>query len=189
MIRELVDCYDPILRQKTENFDFTNPPINPVELYNDLAETMRENDGLGLASPQVGLPYRVFVMRAENIIGVFNPRIVDMSSEMVYLEEGCLSYPNLWVKVKRPKKVKVRYTNPDGQTETRVFDGMSARVFQHEFDHLEGIVHTKQANRFHLEQARKLQKKLNKGTPVSAGGLRIKSLTPEAEQILQALKN
>jgi hypothetical protein len=66
---------------------------------------------------------------------------------------------------------------------------MSARVFQHEFDHLEGIVHTKQANRFHLEQARKLQKKLNKGTPVSAGGLRIKSLTPEAEQILQALKN
>jgi peptide deformylase len=185
MIRELVDCNDPILKQKTENFDFANPPINPVELYNDLAE----NDGLGLAAPQVGLPYRVFVMRAENIIGVFNPKIVDISSEMVYLEEGCLSYPNLWVKVKRPKKVKVRYTNPDGQTETRVFDGMSARVFQHEFDHLEGIVHTKRANRFHLEQARKLQKKLNKGTPVSAGGLRIKSLTPEAEQVLQALKN
>jgi peptide deformylase len=78
MIRELVDCNDPILKQKTENFDFANPPINPVELYNDLAETMRENDGLGLAAPQVGLPYRVFVMRAENIIGIFNPRIVDI---------------------------------------------------------------------------------------------------------------
>ncbi len=188
MIRELVDCYDPILRQRTENFDFTNPPINPVELYNDLAETMRENEGLGLAAPQVGLPYRAFVMRAENIIGVFNPKIVDISSEMVYLEEGCLSYPNLWVKIKRPKKIKVRFTNPDGQTETRVFDGMSARVFQHETDHLDGILHIKRANRFHLEQAKKLAKKLSKGTPVTAGGLRIKSLTPEAERVLDALK-
>jgi len=188
MIRELVDCYDPILRQKTENFDFTNPPINPVELYNDLAETMRENDGLGLAAPQVGLPYRAFVMRAENIIGVFNPKIVDVSSEKVYLEEGCLSYPNLWVKIKRPKKIKVRFTNPDGQTETRVFDGMSARVFQHELDHLDGVLHVKRANKFHLEQAKKLAKKLSKGTPVTAGGLRIKSLTPEAERVLDALK-
>jgi peptide deformylase len=189
MIRELVDCYDPILRQKTENFDFANPPINPVELYNDLAETMRENDGLGLASPQVGLSYRAFVMRAENIIGVFNPKIVDTSSEMVYLEEGCLSYPNLWVKIKRPKKIKVRFTNPDGQTETRVFDGMSARVFQHELDHLDGVLHIKRANNFHLEQARKLAKKLNRGTPVTASGLRIKSLTPEAERVLDALKS
>lgn len=189
MIRELVDCNNPILRQRTENFDFTNPPINPVELYNDLAETMRENDGLGLAAPQVGLPYRAFVMRAENIIGIFNPKIVDISSEMVYLEEGCLSYPNLWVKIKRPKKIKVRYTNPDGQTETRVFDGMSARVFQHEFDHLDGILHIKRANRFHLEQAKKLAKKLSKGTLVTAGGLRVKSLTPEAEQVLEALKS
>ncbi len=188
MIRELVDCYDPILRQKTENFDFTNPPINPVELYNDLAETMRENDGLGLAAPQVGLPYRAFVMRAENIIGVFNPKIVDVSSEKVYLEEGCLSYPNLWVKIKRPKKIKVRFTNPDGQTETRVFDGMSARVFQHELDHLDGVLHVKRANKFHLEQAKKLAKKLSKGMPVTAGGLRIKSLTPEAERVLDALK-
>lgn len=188
MIRELVDCYDSILRQKTENFDFTNPPINPVELYNDLAETMRENDGLGLAAPQVGLPYRAFVMRAENIIGVFNPKIVDVSSEKVYLEEGCLSYPNLWVKIKRPKKIKVRFTNPDGQTETRVFDGMSARVFQHELDHLDGVLHVKRANKFHLEQAKKLAKKLSKGMPVTAGGLRIKSLTPEAERVLDALK-
>lgn len=189
MIRELVDCYDPILRQKTENFDFTNPPMNPVELYNDLAETMRENEGLGLAAPQVGLPYRAFVMRAENIIGVFNPRIVDTSSEMVYLEEGCLSYPNLWVKIKRPKKIKVRFTHPNGETETRVFDGMSARVFQHELDHLDGILHIKRANRFHLDQAKKLAKKLSKGKPVTATGLRIKSLTPEAEQILEALKS
>ena len=189
MIRELVNCNDPILKQRVENFDFSNPPMNPVELYNDLAETMKENDGLGLAAPQIGLPYRAFVMRAENIIGVFNPKIVDIYSEMVYLEEGCLSYPNLWVKVKRPKKIKVRFTHPNGETETKVFDGMSARVFQHEFDHLEGIVHTKRANRYHLDQAKKLQAKLNKGTPVTAGGLRIKSLTPEAEQILEALKS
>jgi peptide deformylase len=120
---------------------------------------MRENDGLGLASPQVGLPYRAFVMRAENIIGVFNPKIVDASSEMVYLEEGCLSYPNLWVKIKRPKKIKVRFTNPDGQTETRVFDGMSARVFQHELDHLDGVCFIDRVSKLKLELALKKQRK------------------------------
>jgi peptide deformylase len=128
-------------------------------------------------------------MRAENIIGCFNPKIVDISSEMVYLEEGCLSYPNLWVKIKRPRRIKVRFTHPDGQTETRQFDGMSARVFQHELDHLDGIVHTKRANSYHLEQAKKLAKKLSKGTPVAPGGLRINSLTKEAQDILEALRS
>ena len=143
----------------------------------------------GAYIPEMLYPNIKELKEKQIIIGVFNPRIVDISSEMVYLEEGCLSYPNLWVKIKRPKKIKVRFTNPDGQTETRVFDGMSARVFQHELDHLDGILHVKRANKFHLDQAKKLAKKLNKGKPVTASGLRIKSLTPEAEQILEALKS
>lgn len=188
MIREIVSKNDPILREVMPKFEFGGD-IDPIQLYTDLAETMRENDGLGLAANQIGVRARAFVMRAENIIGVFNPRVVDMSSEMVYLEEGCLSYPNLWVKVKRPKLIKVRYTNPDGNTETRTFDGMSARVFLHELDHLDGITHTSRANRIHLEQAKKFAKKLNRGTPVGATGLRVKALTNESQRVLEALKS
>jgi peptide deformylase len=160
MIREIVKYTDPILKEEMPAFDFKNPIINPIELYNDLAETMRENDGMGLSANQIGVRTRAFVMRAEEIIGVFNPRVVDTTSETVTLEEGCLSYPNLFVKVKRPKSIRVRFTTPDGETSTKTFTGMTARVFLHELDHLNGIAHTSRANRYHLEQARKLSKKL-----------------------------
>jgi peptide deformylase len=69
---------------------------------------MLYNDGLGLSANQIGLPYRAFAIKAEKIIVCFNPRIVDYSEETIYLEEGCLSYPNLYIKVKRPKKIKIR---------------------------------------------------------------------------------
>lgn len=162
MIHPLVHCNDPILKQEMEKFDFQNPPTDPIQLAKDLAETMIQENGLGLSANQIGLPYRAFAMKAEQIIVCFNPMIVDESTEQLYLEEGCLSFPMLYVKVKRPKKIKVRYTEPNGNVVTRVFDGMTARVFQHELDHLNGIVYTKRANKFHLEQARKRAKKPHK---------------------------
>lgn len=184
MIVPILGKDHPILKEKMPAFDFQNPMMDPVELYNDLAETMRENEGLGLSANQIGVRTRAFVMRAENIIGVFNPRVVDISSETVYLEEGCLSYPNLFVKVKRPRKIKVRYTNPNGETETRTFDGMSARVFLHELDHLDGILHTTRANPYHLEQAKKLVKKINRKYPVK----KTNELSNEAREMLEWLK-
>ena len=159
MIRDLVDCNDPILRLPLEKFDFSNPPTDPLELAIDLAETCLHHNGLAIAANQVGLPYRVFVIRGDEIITCFNPTIVDESTETIVLEEGCLSFPGLFVKVKRPKKIKVRYTEPNGETVTQIFDGFTARVFQHELDHLNGIVYISRANRFHLEQARKRVKK------------------------------
>ncbi len=155
---ELVDCNDPVLREPTPQFDFTNPPVDPLDLVSDLAETMLTNGGVGIAANQCGLPYRVFVMNAAELIPCFNPRIVDSSSEEIYLEEGCLSYPELFVKVKRPRRIKVRYTEPNGNVVTRVFEGMTARVFQHELDHLDGLAHINRASRIHLDQARKRQK-------------------------------
>lgn len=159
---ELVNCNDHILRQEMPQFDFQNPPVDPLDLVSDLAETMLEEGGIGLSANQCGLPYRVFVMNADELIPCFNPRIVDYSSETVYLEEGCLSFPGLFVKVKRPRRIKVRYTEPNGNVVTRVFDGMTARVFQHELDHLDGIAHINRASRIHLEQARKRQKLANR---------------------------
>lgn len=141
-----------------DDFNFTNPPVNPLDLVTDLAETMLHNNGIGLSANQCGLPYRVFVMYGNELIPCFNPRIVDMSTETVVMEEGCLSYPGLFVKVKRPRRIKVRYTEPNGQTTTRVFDGITARVFQHELDHLNGVNYQQRANKLHLEQARKKKK-------------------------------
>jgi peptide deformylase len=162
MIRNLVDYKDPILKEATPTFDFQNPPTDPIELAHDLAQTLIQNNGIGLAAPQIGLPYRAFAMMGEKIIVCFNPKIVDTSTEQLYLEEGCLSFPEFILKVKRPKKIKVRYTEPNGNVETKVFDGMTARVFQHELDHLDGIVYTGKANKIHLEQARKAKKKLQR---------------------------
>lgn len=184
MIREILDHTAPILREEMPPFDFQNPIMDPVELYTDLAETMRENEGMGLSANQIGIRTRAFVMRAEEIIGVFNPRIVDISSETVMLEEGCLSYPNLFVKIKRPKSIKVRFTTPDGDTSTKTFTGMTARVFLHEFDHLNGVAHTSRANRYHLEQAKKLVKKINRRYPIKP----VAELSDEAREMLEWLK-
>lgn len=155
MTYPLVDCNDPILKQEIEKFDFQKPPMDPIELAHILAETMIKENGLGLSANQIGLPYRAFAIKAEQIIVCFNPQIVDTSTEQLYLEEGCLSFPLLFVKVKRPKKIKVRYTEPNGNVVTKIFDGLTARVFQHELDHLNGIVYTSRANRIHLDQAKK----------------------------------
>jgi len=184
MIVPILGKDHPILKEEMPAFDFQNPIMDPVELYNDLAETMRENEGMGLSANQIGLRTRAFVMRAEEIIGVFNPRVVDISSETVMLEEGCLSYPNLFVKIKRPKSIKVRFTTPDGETSTKTFTGMTARVFLHELDHLNGIAHTSRANRYHLEQAKKLLKKL-KNKRMSSVPL----LSDEASVLMTALHN
>lgn len=186
MVRDIVQQFDPLLKEEMPRFDFNNPIMNPVELYNDLGETMIENDGMGLSANQIGIRTQAFVIRAEEVIGVFNPKIVHYSEEMVYLEEGCLSYPNLFVKIKRPRFIRVRFTHPDGVTETRKFDGITARVFQHEYDHLNGTLFTKRANGIHLAQARKIVKKLSK----KYGVLKPKSeLSLEAREAMEWLKS
>jgi peptide deformylase len=115
---------------------------------------MYEYNGLGLAANQVGEPYRIFAMRGqpENFV-CFNPRIVQPSEMEVVLEEGCLTYPGLLVKIKRPQHIRVRFQLPNGDTITKQFTGMTARVFQHEMDHLNGLVFFNRANRYHKELA------------------------------------
>lgn len=126
------------LKKVVEPFDFSNPPTEPNQLAYDLTNTMRHYRGIGLAANQVGLPYRVFTIDSYPALCCFNPIIVLSSSEQIYLDEGCLSYPNLFIKIKRPESVKVRYTQPNGQVITQAFNGLTARIFQHELSHLNG---------------------------------------------------
>lgn len=163
MLYDLSPASDELLATKLEPFDFNNPPTDPVKLAYDLAETMTHNNGLGLAANQLGLPYRAFVMSSNPVIVVFNPRIVDSSTEEIKIKEGCLTYPGLILNISRPKAIRARYTQPNGEVVTKDFAGLSARIFQHETDHLNGIVFTKYASRLELSIAkRKANKTLRK---------------------------
>jgi len=157
---KLVEPNDPILVTKMENFSFSNPPVDPYELARDLVQFMYDNNGIGLAANQVGLPYRVFAMRGhpQNFV-CFNPRIVQPSAQQIILEEGCLTYPGLLVKIKRPQHVRVRFTMPNGEVRTDTFIGMTARIFQHELDHLDGVKFFDRANRYHREKSLKSWKR------------------------------
>ena len=151
---KLVNHNDPILTRVCESFDFSNPPFNPIEFAQELVKHMYDWNGLGLAANQVGLPYRIFAMRGspENFV-CFNPRIVDRTTEEVALEEGCLSYPGLLVKIKRPKSIKVRFAMANGEVRTDTFTGMTARIFQHELGHLDGEIFYNKASRYHRDKA------------------------------------
>jgi peptide deformylase len=151
---ELVKPNDPILTSVCESFNFNNPPFDPIQFSQELIKFMYDRNGIGLAANQVGVPYRIFAMRGspENFV-CFNPKIVQPSEAEVVLEEGCLTYPGLYVKVKRPQHVRVRFTKPNGEIITKQFTGMTARIFQHELDHLDGKVFYNKANRVHRDRA------------------------------------
>ena len=150
----LVSETSPVLLQECKEFDFNNPPFDPKEFAQALHDKMVKNDGLGLSANQVGQPYRVFVMRTnEKPYAVFNPKVVDVSDKELTMKEGCLSFPLLYLNVKRPDSVRIRFQNEDGEIRTEKFIGMTARIAQHEFDHMLGKVYTQKASSFETQRA------------------------------------
>lgn len=140
---KIVKFPDPILRESLPPFDFENPIMDPAQLEKEMIETMLQNNGIGLSANQVGIRARVFVMghpqMPENAQAFFNPQIVANTDEIEDLEEGCLSFPGIYVKVKRPKAIKVEFQNSKGELQTATFSGYECKCFLHEYDHLEGI--------------------------------------------------
>lgn len=163
-ILTLVPETDPVLKQPTQKWDFSRPEEEARQLYLDLSRTMRENGGIGLSSNQVGLPYRVFTLESPYgfPMGLFNPVVVSTAGEEVYMEEGCLSFPELVVKVKRPTIVRVRFAEWNGDVVTKQFEGMTARCILHEIDHLDGKTMLDKANKIHLEKAMRRRKQHRK---------------------------
>ena len=136
---------NPILDEKMPEFDFNNPTVDPVQLEKDMIEIMMSSGGIGLAANQVGVKARMFVMGhpkfKEHAQAFFNPVIVRVTDDVAEDEEGCLSFPNVYVKIKRPRGVLVRFQNSKGETQEAEFFGLESRCFLHEFDHLEGITY------------------------------------------------
>ena len=163
---ELVKSNSPLLQCAAREFDFKEHGIEYAEkLVEQMASIMVANSGLGIAAPQVGLLYRMFLVADPNsgmIDAFFNPKIVNESDEQVLYEEGCISFPGLWVKVKRPASIRLRFTNQYGETNTKQFEDLAARVILHEMDHLDGITFKRRANYAHLQQALDKQKIMNR---------------------------
>ena len=168
---KLVEQYNPILSQKCDPFDFNNPIMDPYELAEELHKIRFKGRGVGLAAPQVGINTQALVMgmgdfetkEAKDYNSVFfNPEITEFSDETVLMVEGCLSYPELFIKIKRPTYIVMTWENEEGNKCYDKFAGMTSRIIQHEVDHLEGIIFLQKANRYYLQQAKKALKKVQR---------------------------
>ena len=140
MIRDLVKSDDSILHRR----------INPCGVNVDrhfisktLIENMFHHEGCGLSANQIGMDIRAFAMIRDieynDVIVCFNPRIISRSNDCVWCEEGCLSFPDQFINVHWPDNIIVKYEDEDGKDHKITLSGFAARVFQHEFDHLNGI--------------------------------------------------
>lgn len=131
---------EDVLRQKALPVEHINDDIR--SLAEQMFTAMQENNGIGLAAPQVGMSLRLFVVdTGDGVKRVFiNPQIIETSEKTSLYEEGCLSIPKVYEKIERPEKVKVQAFDEKGTPFTLDADGLLARVIQHEYDHLDGVL-------------------------------------------------
>lgn len=145
-IRTIRKIGDYILNKKAKPVEIFDNRLN--QLIDDMVETMRASNGLGLAAPQVGVLKRVAVIEKEgDIIVLVNPEIVEQSGSIIALE-GCLSVPQKWGEVDRPQKVKVKALNRHGKPIVIEGEDMTARAFCHEIEHLDGKLFVERVIRY-----------------------------------------
>lgn len=146
-IRNVVVQGDEILRNVCKEVPSITPRIK--ETMEDMLETMREENGVGIAGPQVGVMRRIFVAEPDREEGpvyfMINPVITEYAEEKEWAVEGCLSVPDMVGDVERPVSIKMEATDLDGVRQSYEFTGFEARIMQHEYDHLEGILYTDRA--------------------------------------------
>lgn len=147
-IRNIRTDEDPILRKISKEVKDINDRTKT--LIEDMFETMYHSDGVGLAAPQVGILRRIITLDdQEGLRGAFiNPKIVEKDGEQVG-PEGCLSVPGKQGTVNRANHIVVNYMDIDGEEKTLEAEGFTARIFQHEIDHLDGIIYTDLATEIH----------------------------------------
>ena len=140
MILQLTPNTHPILHEKMKP---CSEDLDRREISRILKENMIHYEGVGLSANQIGISERVFVMilhmETQEIITCFNPRIIKRYKDCGWFEEGCLSFPDEIINVNRPNRIVVKYEDEDKKEHKIKLDGFASRVFQHEYDHLEGI--------------------------------------------------
>lgn len=138
VVRKILIFGNPILREKSL-------PVNKITeeikgLIKDLRDTLQKNQALGLSAPQLGALKRVIAVKAEDKIGIFINPLIKAKEGKVEADEGCMSFPSLFAPISRAQKVKIEYMNKSGQIKKYEAEGLEARAFQHEIDHLDGIL-------------------------------------------------
>jgi len=140
---ELVEPNHPQLHRRASTNPFGSD-IDWVKREAEMLALMRHNMGIGLAANQIGSSYNMFVMHHSVLgeMGVYKPEIIEVSGREVMMDEGCLTWPLLYLHRRRPEKILVHYWKNDGETQIETWmDGMDARCFLHEYDHLQGILY------------------------------------------------
>ena len=141
------------------------PNTNMSKLISDMKRTMTEYNGLGLSANQCGILQRVFVMGINDFyIACINPKVITVSENMVKDKEGCLTFPGLYLTIDRPEWIDVEFYDENGKLVQTRFEGVTARCFMHELDHMNGKKFTEyfNVNSVSLKMARKKQQKLLK---------------------------
>ena len=139
-IKELVDPEHQLFHHRIQSCSYN---LDRHHLSRVLIDNMIHHNGIGISANQIGIWERAFAMvwdiENNEVMVCFNPRIIKSYSEEVEMEEGCLSYPELFLKVKRPDKIVVKYEDEDKKIHKLKLQGLASRVFQHEYDHMEGV--------------------------------------------------
>ena len=152
---------DPILKKNCEDFDFSSD--DSEKLAKQLSTDMVNHEGIGLAAPQIGVLKRAFIIGDDSgILACFNPEIINYSEDEDWLTEGCLSFPGLFIKIKWPTSIDVKFQDLDGTFRDMKLEGIIARCYQHELDHLNGVTFQLKAGHLALQMAKKRRKKILK---------------------------
>lgn len=152
------------LNQSSDDWNFASDQ-DPEKIEYEMIRIMVNNNGIGLAANQIGLNKRIFVMGSEKAAGfplpfaLFNPRIIETSQEEILDYEGCLSFPGIYLNVKRPSWIITEFQNSKGDIIEARIDGYMSKCFQHELDHLNGVCFVDKVSKLKLQLAMKKMRK------------------------------
>ena len=160
---QVFDDRHPMLSEVMPEFVGVLPNASMTHLVKRMKFTMKLYSGLGLSANQCAVKERVFVIGTDQFqMACINPRVISVSEELIKDNEGCLSFPAFFLKIPRPKWIEVEYTNENGERTKTHLDGLTARCFLHELDHLNGVKFTSHAGPVAMLQAKRKQEKLIK---------------------------
>lgn len=160
----LVYYPNKFLDQQVKEVDLANPGFDPKELKREMVDFMLASNGIGLSANQIGLNSQVFVMgdSSYNSTICINPTILQYTEETVTDVEGCLSFPGIYMKVKRPKEILAKWYDENLEEHVVKIEGYSVKVYLHEWDHLQGVTFKDRVSRLKWDMASKKARKLEK---------------------------
>lgn len=162
---KILNSPDPWLNKQVELFDFDS--LDAKALSEEMISTMENAGGIGLSANQVGVDAQIFVMKPHLLednspLTIINPVVVSITEDTDDMPEGCLSHPDLYLKVKRPKGLIAKYVDINAKESIIELYDIDARCFLHEYDHLQGIEFVDRVSKLKLDMAKKKQRKMRK---------------------------